>query len=527
MESVYQQLLETALRYPDKSAILKGEMNISYRELASRTNAVARALIAKGIRRGDTVLVLLDDKSEVLAALLGTMRLAAAAVPLETGTVGPLHQIVKDTKASLLITSEGVLTNYPAVRDLPLHGILLFDEALKTPGTNGAENGENGEGHLPRALQPQDEDPALIFVSPGFDGGNNGVILSQRNIVASMKMLSRVMGIDSGFRELVTSGFSQPFGISRSLSLFSVGGTVVLGDEITSPERIMADFTRFGCNAFSGSGQTLSLMSMQDGELFDRFTSRVNFIELENAPPEMKDKEKLLDTYPHAQIWVRYAVAEAPFLTFLEFRSERNKMHTIGRPFPPVEIAIQDETGKTLSRGRTGEIAVRGDCIAAGYWQSNQVRQLRTRNDQWINTGEIGFIDRHGFLHTRGRKEDIIHRGTTSILPSEIEEKIRRAYPDCEIYVIGIPDPTGDLGEIPVLCYRSANGTMINPSEFSRTLPRGFNKNMIPRIVYRIDSFPGLESRVSRSELRRRILDRAEFQKPGDNAPTERSNETF
>jgi long-chain acyl-CoA synthetase len=509
MESVYQQLLETALRYPEKSAILKGDRNISYRTLVSRTNAVARALVAKGIRRGDTVLVLLKDRSEALTALLGTMRLAAAAVPLEVGTVGPLYQIVNDTKASLLITSEDVLGNYPALRDLPLHGILLLDEALRV---NGTENPENGEEHLPHGLQPVDDDLALMFISPGFDGGSKGVILSQRNIVASMKMLSRVMGIDSGFRELVTSSFSQPFGISRSLCLFSVGGTVVLGDESTGPERIMADFMRFGCNAFSGSGQTLSLMNMQDGDLLNRLSSRINFIELDNAPAEMKEKEKLLDVYPHAQIWVRYAVTEAPFLTFLEFRSERNKLHTIGRPFPPVEIAIQDETGKTLSRGRTGEIAVRGDCIAAGYWQSNQVRQLRTRNDQWINTGEIGFIDRHGFLHTRGRKEDIIHRGTTSILPSEIEEKIRRAYPDCEIYVIGIPDPTGDLGEIPVLCYRSANGTMINPSEFSRTLPRGFNKNMIPRIVYRIDSFPGLENRVSRSELRRRILDRAEVQ---------------
>jgi len=513
MESVYQQLLETALRYPEKSAILKGDRNISYRELVGRTNAVARALVAKGIRRGDTVLVLLEDKSELLTALIGTMRLAAAAVPLEAATAGPLHQIVNDTKASLLITSEAVLGNYPALRDLPLHGILLIDEALRA---NGTENIETGEEHLPRALQPVDDDLAVIFISSGFDGGNNGVILSQRNIVASMKMLSRVMGIDSGFRELVTSSLSQAFGISRSLCLFSVGGTVVLGDEMTNPERVMTDFMRFGCNAFSGSGQTLTLMSMQDGDLLSRLSSRVNFIELDNAPPEMKEKEKekLLDVYPHAQIWVRYALAEAPFLTFLEFRSERNKMHTIGRPFPPVEIAIQDETGKTLSRGRTGEIAVRGDCIAAGYWQSNQVRQLRPRNDQWINTGEIGFIDRHGFLHTRGRKEDIIHRGTTSILPSEIEEKIRRAYPDCEIYVIGIPDPTGELGEIPVLCYRSANGTMINPSEFSRTLPRGFNKNMIPRIVYRIDSFPGLESRVSRSELRKRILDRAEFQQP-------------
>ena len=515
MESVYKQLLETALRYPEKSAIFKGVRNISYRELVSRTNALARALVAKGIRRGDTVLVLLEDKSELLTALVGTMRLAAAALPLEVGSAGSLHQLVNETKASLLITSENILSNDPALRDLPLHGILLIDEALRSAGANGTEDLQSVEDHFPQALQPVDDDLALIFISSGFDGGNRGVILSQRNIVASMKMLSRVMGIDSGFRELVTSSFSQPFGISRSLCLFSVGGTVVLGDEITSPERIMADFMRFGCNAFSGSGETLSLMNMHDGHLLNRLSSRVNFIELDNAPPELKEKEKLLEIYPHAQIWVRYAVAEAPFLTFLEFRSERNKLHTIGRPFPPVEIAIQDETGKTLSRGRTGEIAVRGDCIAAGYWQSNQVRQLRPRNDQWINTGEIGFIDRHGFLHTRGRKEDIIHRGTISILPSEIEEKIRRAYPDCEIYVIGIPDPTGDLGEIPVLCYRSANGTMINPSEFSRTLPRGFNKSMIPRIVYRIDSFPGLENRVSRSELRKRILDRAEFQQPG------------
>ena len=154
-----------------------------------------------------------------------------------------------------------------------------------------------------------------------------------------------------------------------------------------------------------------------------------------------------------------------------------------------------------------GEILVRGDHIAARYWQNEAANMQRYTEDNWFKTGDYGFLDEEGCPHLLGRKDEMINMDGVMISSLEVEGRIREAYLESEICVVGVPDPAGIVGEIPVLCYVGKNGGIITPSDLSRALSARLDRNQIPRIVYRIESLPITENgKVSRRELRKKII---------------------
>ena len=90
--------------------------------------------------------------------------------------------------------------------------------------------------------------------------------------------------------------------------------------------------------------------------------------------------------------------------------------------------------------------------------------------------------------------------------PEEIEECIREVFPGNELCVVGIPDPAGVVGEIPVLCYVARSGTTITASELSRLLSDRIDRNKIPRIVYRVESSGTPDGTLVRDRVRQQCL---------------------
>jgi hypothetical protein len=88
--------------------------------------------------------------------------------------------------------------------------------------------------------------------------------------------------------------------------------------------------------------------------------------------------------------------------------------------------------------------------------------------------------------------------------PDGLESEIRALYPGCEFCIVGLPDPAGDVAEIPVLCYVPSGGVTITPSELSRRLADRVDRHAIPRIVYRIE--PPVHAPLRRDEVRARLL---------------------
>lgn len=115
------------------------------------------------------------------------------------------------------------------------------------------------------------------------------------------------------------------------------------------------------------------------------------------------------------------------------------RLASVGRPNPLVRVEIVGERGELLKQGETGEICVRGDLVMKGYYRAPD-KTAETIVDGWLHTGDIGHLDRDGYLHITDRKKDMIISGGFNVYPSEIEQVIwaHPAVQDCA--VIGVPD---------------------------------------------------------------------------------------
>jgi acyl-CoA synthetase (AMP-forming)/AMP-acid ligase II len=195
-----------------------------------------------------------------------------------------------------------------------------------------------------------------------------------------------------------------------------------------------------------------------------------------------------------------YGLTEASRSTFLEFRSESHKLDTVGRASPNVTIEIRDQELSPCKGGEQGEIVVRGGHVTEGYFRDDARTRGAFTADGAFRTGDFGFLDEEGYLHLLGRKDELINKGGIKISPLELEEKLREAYPELDFCVVGVPDPEGLAGEVPVMAYASA--TELSLGDVLSALAQKVERSKLPTAIARVDSIP----RTANGKPMRRVL---------------------
>jgi long-chain acyl-CoA synthetase len=104
-----------------------------------------------------------------------------------------------------------------------------------------------------------------------------------------------------------------------------------------------------------------------------------------------------------------------------------------------VQIRITDEHGRDLALGEVGELLIKSDSVMAGYWRNPEATQAAIR-DGWLFTGDMGYLDTHGFLTLKDRSKDLIISGGSNVYPREVEEVLLQAPGVSEVAVVGAPD---------------------------------------------------------------------------------------
>jgi long-chain acyl-CoA synthetase len=515
MRLIHEYLLESAYHHPEKSAVLCDGRDISYGELIKKIETQGEVFANLGIRRGDRVLILLQNKADFLVACYAAIRSGAIVVPL-TESIVPvtIEQIVRDCGPAVLITTEKDLAGPPVLHNKLGCRLLLMGarnshrSRYSLSDTVFCDNYSLPIGKRSSALPNlREDDGALIFYTCGATGKTEGVLLSHQNLMQTALNTNEFTGIDESIRELVAVPMAQSFGFARSQCVFSAGGTIVLNSGMLNPVALVQSVLKHQCDAISSSPSGFAMFFGRLGPLLERISSQIRLIELGSTSMPLDHKMNLLSIFPNARIYMHYGLTEACSSTSIEFRKEQRKLHTMGRPSPNVAVLIRDDSGNNLGSMQLGEILLQGDNVALGYWKNEESNTERFTPDRWFKTGEFGFLDEEGYLHLLGRKDEMINLGDSKVSPAEIEERIREVYPDCEIWIVGVPDPEGFVGEIPVLCYSARDGRTITPSGLSQALLGRLDRNKIPRIVYRIEHLPKTENaKTLRRELRQRII---------------------
>jgi long-chain acyl-CoA synthetase len=177
------------------------------------------------------------------------------------------------------------------------------------------------------------------------------------------------------------------------------------------------------------------------------------------------------------------------------------KAGSIGVPVPGVEMSVQDEDGRMLPTGATGEICVRGGNVMRGYWNQPD-ETIRALRNGWLLTGDVGHRDADGYYYITDRKKDMLLVNGINVYPREIEEVIYQFSGVKEAAVIGMPDAR--KGEQPVAFVAAKDGAHIDTAALLQFLRQKLADYKVPRRVFLMPALPrNVTGKILKTELRK------------------------
>jgi len=448
----------------------------TYGELRAFSERVAGFLAARGVGRGDRILLASENRPEWALAFFGILGAGAVAVPLDAElSAGEIANLAEGSGARMALFSEEVAERLAGLADSPLRGpgfsVVLLAEALTGDPTAAPHR---------HAAQP--EDVASIIFTSGTTGTPKGVMLTHRNFVSLVAKLSGIFELGPGDGLLSVLPLHHTFEFTCGLLVpLSRGAEVTYLDELTADT--LGDALESGrITALIG---VPALWSLLHRRITQELSARPGLIEaaarlLMDTHGRLRERlganlGKLLFWPIHRKLGGRlrilvsggsalspevhkafhelgfdlfegYGLTEAaPVLSVST--PEDVGAGGVGRAVPGIQIRIDapDQSG-------VGEVLARGPNVMLGYYRSGASspevdRELTgaVLRDGWLHTGDLGKIDAEGRLTLVGRKKDvIIDADGKNVHPDEIEELYFAEDLVKELSVVGLPEAGGE-----------------------------------------------------------------------------------
>ena len=461
-----RQVYQLGLQAADKDFLVYENERYTFRESLETAEAIAQVLIHRyGINKGDRVAVCSRNYPEWCLAYMAATMIGAIAVPMNSWwQSNELVFGLKDSGTRVLFADqERINALKPVLGQVDVKVIAIKPDA----GCNDfpefhtlVEEGRSGPQADLDALDIQPEDDASIMYTSGSTGTPKGVLSTHRNIVNAL--YSWVFGKEATDRlrpELVEENPEFDPGILSNVPLFHVTGChaqflvsfVYLRKFVMmykwNAEKALELIEKERLSVLHGvPTMTWEVMNSPNFEKTDlRSLRTVQSGGAARPPGHLALMQKKFDSI--VQPGLGYGLTETNAIgATITGAFYLAKPESTGRPTQPVtEIRIEDENGNILPNGQIGEICIKGATVMKGYWNRPE-ETARVLRDGWFHTGDIGYLDQHGFVVIKDRAKDIVIRGGENVACAEVEYALSEHPEVFEAAVYGLPDER--LGEI-------------------------------------------------------------------------------
>lgn len=451
-------LEEMAHRQGDHEALVGDGRRWTYRALRDDVRAFAKGLHALGITRGSHVAILMGNKPEWIIVDLAICYLGGVMVAVNTWVIKrELGYILRHSDADALIMSDRFLRyDYvamlgelePHAETLPRLRQLIHLGAEGCPGSlpfaTVFDAGKDVPDHVidaaGRRVRPSDV--AYMLYTSGSTSTPKGVQIQHFGLIENMYNIGERMHVTSEDRLWLAVSLYWGLGCENALfNLLTHGGCVVLQEHFEAGEALRI-IEQERCTLFYGTpNMAQAMIEHPDRPHHDLASLRSGGTV--GSPEQIK---RVMDLGAH-EICQIYGLTETyGNCAVVDGRLDppEKRLTTVGRPLDGVDLRIVDpDTLKPKPIGEPGEIQVKG-YVTVGYYKDEEKNQAAFTPDGYFRTGDLGVLDRDGFLLFRGRIKEMIKTGGINVAPAEVEE-ILMAAPGVQIALVaGVPDPVRD-----------------------------------------------------------------------------------
>ena len=503
---------------PERPALIVPHQGVrlTYRELDSAVEHLARGFLAAGLEPGDRIGIWSPNRAEWFLTMFAAARAGlvlvnvnpayrtselefalrqvgcrALAYPPTFKTsdyAGMIGQLIPELASS----GPGKLASarFPDLRMLiqiggaPTAGTIAFDAiaalGARTDGARLSAIASGLDAHQPYNIQ---------FTS-GTTGLPKGATLTHHNIVNNGFFVGEAMRLTPDDRLCIPVPMYHCFGMVLGvLAAVTHGAASIYSGEGFEPTAVLETVARERCTVLHGV-PTMFIAELEHPRFreFDLSTLRTGI--MAGSPCPIAVMRRVIDEMHMPEVTICYGMTETSPVSFQSSVDDplERRVSTVGRVHPHVEVKIVDAAGATTTRGTAGELLTRGYSVMSGYWNDNVRTRDAIDDGGWMHTGDIAVIDEEGYCNIVGRVKDMIIRGGENISPREIEEFLYRHPAVLDVAVVGVPDSR--YGEEVCACIRVREGAQVTEDAI-RDFCRGqIAHYKVPRYVRFVDGFP-------------------------------------
>jgi fatty-acyl-CoA synthase len=509
---------QNARRHGDRIGFVWGGRSWTWHEIDGLVTALAAALAARGIGKGDRVLVHSKNCDEMFWSMFATFRLGAVWVPTN-------FRLMPDEVAWLAGASRAKA--FLCHGDFPDHAAAVQAARPELTFIWRIGGGTLGETSLSEAIaahagagieevQVEYDDPCWFFFTSGTTGRSKAAVLThgQMAFVVNNHLADLMPGTTEDDASLVVAPLSHGAGVHQLVQTARGVPTILLSTErfdIDEAFRLIA--THRVTNIFT---VPTILKMMVEHSAIDRYDhSSLRYIIYAGAPMYREDQKAALNKL--GKVLVQYFglgevtgnITVLPPALHDPEDGPHARIGTCGFARTGMQVSIQGDDGRELKPLETGEICVIGPAVFAGYYD-NPDANAKAFRDGWFRTGDLGHMDEEGFVYITGRASDMYISGGSNIYPREVEEKILTHPCIGEVAVLGVPDPF--WGEVGIaVCVTREGASPVSEAEMAGFLSPKVPRYKMPKRFFFWDALPKsgygkVPKRMVRDELEARGL---------------------
>ena len=511
-ETIDENLRKTVAKFPNNDALISAHQHYraTYTEFYEQVTAVAKGLIALGVKSGDRVGIWSPNCYEWTLLQYATAKIGAIMV-----NINPAY---RTSELIYVINQSGLSYIFSAIQFKTSHYKKMIEDAREFTDTLRKEVywGESWEFFLAQGKKVSDEklqayeakvqfdDPVNIQYTSGTTGNPKGVTLTHHNILNNAYFIGVRMNYTDKDRVCIPVPFYHCFGmVIGNLCCTAHGATMVIPNDSFDATKTLEVVERERCTSLYGvPTMFISELYTLDRHPYDLSSLRTGVMAGALCPPEIMKRVK--EQMNMHEITICYGMTEtSPVSTQTRIGVPFEKqIHSVGTIQDHIEIKIiNPETKAIVPRGESGELCTRGYSVMLKYWNSPQATAQVIDEQRWMHSGDLAMMDEDGYIHISGRIKDLIIRGGENISPKEIEDFLYTYEGVMDAQVIGVPSKK--FGEEVMAWIKPNEGVTLTEEELRNFCKDRIAHYKVPRYWKFVNEFPmTISGKIRKVEMR-------------------------
>jgi long-chain acyl-CoA synthetase len=506
-QTVLDMFVDTAKRRPNHPFLVFKDTRYTYGDIDKQSDALAIALKANDARKGDTVALLLPNCPEAVIAQIGAWKAGCIPVPLNPlYTEGELENGINQSGATVAMVYS---TLYPVIKSfqarhprlrlvvpvnvkgytykletsvaakdreiLLVSGDIRFDDLIQ----------RYSDGH-PADIKTGPDDVALILQSGGTTGTPRGIMLTHRALMAeAMQVRAWLKPALADWDDTILLNLPL-FHIFGNASVLCTGilarSTLALVPDPRDHGDILDTIQKVKPVLFPGVPTLFSALANHPAVIEGKIDFSSVKLAISGASFLSQQTKDRFTKETGIKLIQGYGLTETSAAVIAEPVGKKGKAGSIGLPLPDVQIRIvdPDNPNKELTNGQEGEVLIKCPQLMLGFWNSLEETAEMLR-DGWLYTGDIGYMDKEGYIFVTSRKKELIKVSGFQVWPYEIVQVIKAHPAVADVCVRGVPDQAqGESVKAWVVLYKGMSLTAEELKAYCRTKLTAYK---VPRYV--------------------------------------------